>query len=283
MSSSPEEKIKKLGKKLGANLVGIASVADINKYAPEGHRPDDLLMGAKSVIVYAGQLTPKGAWHSRNYLFHHSNRSFGIEYRNRIAFDVAHYIEEKYGYYSAVASGGNLSAKLCAEMAGMGTRSLAAGIVLNKDWGLLNFGVTLTTMPLKGDEMLKEQVCPHPSCVKRWEKEGTTFCLDTCPECLSGEIEEGKIKWMRYDRHVCATRAQTRSINSFQRTLLEAINEPDPEKRRSIVMGTFFGSVVNTVSNAKSMGQCGECLRGCPICIKARTLKPKWKPGDSDK
>ena len=91
MSSSPEEKIKKLGVKLGANLVGIASVEDINKYAPEGHRPDDLLMGAKSAIVFAGQLTPKGAWRSRNYLLHHSNRSFGIPYRNRIAFDVAHY------------------------------------------------------------------------------------------------------------------------------------------------------------------------------------------------
>ena len=45
-------------------------------------------------------------------------------------------------------------------------------------------------------------------------------------------------------------------------------------------MGTFFGSVVATVGFGSTMGQCGECLRGCPIVVRSRTLKPKWKPGD---
>jgi hypothetical protein len=48
-------------------------------------------------------------------------------------------------------------------------------------------------------------------------------------------------------------------------------------------MGTFFGSVVATIATGNTMGQCGECLRGCPIAIRSRTLKPKWKPGDTDK
>lgn len=277
---SVEEVIKNLGIKQGANLVGIASVEDINKYAPEGYRPDDILTGAKSVIVLGGQLTPRGAWHSRRYNVHVMNRAFGIPYRNRIAFEVADFIEREYGYYCTISSGPDLSGKLCAEMAGLGTRSMAAGIVLNKDLGLLNVGITITTMPLKADGPLEEQVCPHPSCVKRWEREGTTPCLEVCPECLSGELEDGKIKWMQYNRHLCATRAQTRSIGSFQRTLLEALNEQDPEKRKSIVMGSFFASVINAVATGTTMGQCGECLRGCPICIHARTLHPKIKPQD---
>jgi epoxyqueuosine reductase QueG len=272
---TPEETIKKLGKKLGATVVGIASVADINKYAPEGHRPDDLLIGAKSAIVCGRQTAPKGAWHSRSYTTHVMNRSFGNAYRNRISFDIANFIEDKYKYYCVINGGANLSGKLCAEHAGLGTRSMAAGIVLNRELGLINVAVTVTTMPLKADGMLTEAVCPHPSCVKRWERDRTTPCLEICPECLSGELEDDIIKWMEYNRHLCATRAQTRSINSFQKLLLEAINEPDLEKRKTMVMGSFFASVVGSLSTGTTMGQCGECLRGCPICIRARTLHPK--------
>ncbi len=56
-----EEEIKQLGIQRGADQVGIASVARINEYAPPGHRPDDILIGAKSVVVFAGRVTPRGA------------------------------------------------------------------------------------------------------------------------------------------------------------------------------------------------------------------------------
>ena len=59
MSSSPEDKIKKLGVKLGANLVGIASVEDINRYAPEGHRPERKSQG-ESRPLRARERVPPG-------------------------------------------------------------------------------------------------------------------------------------------------------------------------------------------------------------------------------
>ena len=40
---------------LGSDLVGIASV-DRFEQAPPGHRPDELLPGARSVIVMAGRM-----------------------------------------------------------------------------------------------------------------------------------------------------------------------------------------------------------------------------------
>ena len=58
-----EEEIKQFTIEQGADLVGIASVADINRYAPPGHRPDDVLTGAKSVVVFAKRPI-QGAWHS---------------------------------------------------------------------------------------------------------------------------------------------------------------------------------------------------------------------------
>ena len=270
-----EERIKQHGKECGADVVGIASVEDINRYAPEGYRPTDLLIGARSVIVAAGEVTPKGAWHSRKYHIHVQNRSFGAAKRNEVSLAVAKFIEKEYGYYCLTVSGPELSGKLCMEMAGIGTRSMAAGIVLNRDLGILNVGVTLTTMPLNPDGPLKDQICPHPSCVKRWERDRTTSCLEACPECLSGELENGKIKWMKYNRHLCATRAKNRSADSFQRALLEAMSEPDAEKRKMMVMGSSFAGTMAAISSGATVGQCGECVRVCPICIHARTLHPK--------
>jgi hypothetical protein len=80
---------------------------------------------------------------------------------------------------------------------------------------------------------------------------------------------------MQYNQHLCATRAQTTSVNSFQRTLLEAINEPDAERRKTIVMGDFFTEVLFSLAYGSVVGQCGECLRACPVTLRARTLKPK--------
>ena len=62
MDAAMELKEKALA--MGARAVGIASVEDINRFAPSGHRPDDLLKGAKSVVVLGGNEPTGGAWRS---------------------------------------------------------------------------------------------------------------------------------------------------------------------------------------------------------------------------
>jgi len=275
---APEEEIKQLGIERGAKLVGIASVTDINRYAPPGHRPDDILVGAKSVIVFAGHPVTQGAWHSPDHRTISANLDF-FRIRGGIALAVAKFIESNYGYYSLadtpppIGLNASLSLKLCAEMAGMGTRSMAGGVILNPELGIINLAACVTTMPLVADGPVKESVCPHTSCVELWEKRRTTPCLETCPECLSGELEGGRIKWMRYDRRVCSTRAQNLSPGSFQRLLLECTNEPDPEVRRSMLLGSFSRNALQAIAYAVVVGQCVECLRNCPICMQARSLK----------
>ncbi len=275
---TPEEEIKQFGLKRGANQVGIASVADINKYAPPGHRPDDILMDAKSVIVYAGHLAPRGAWQSPDYRTHYENRDFP-RIRWGISMDTAKFIEAKYGYYSigrippGIGLNPSLSLKLCAEMAGLGARSMAAAIILNKELGILSLSVCITALPLRADGPIKKPACPHPACIRMWKRKKVTPCLETCPECLSGEIEGERIKWMRYDRRICSTRAQNLGTGALQRVLLEAAAEPDPEARRSILLGSFCHGLIETIAAANTTGQCGECLRRCPICAEARHLK----------
>ena len=272
-----EEEIKQFAIQQGADLVGIASVADINKYAPPGHRPDDILTDAKSVITFAKRPI-RGAWHSPNYRTPYYTQIWGI--LPGISNAVAEMIESKYGYYSLdmvpdIGLEAYPSFKLCAEMAGLGTRSMAASILLNSELGLLQLGICPTTMPLVADAPMKEPVCPHPSCVKLWEREKTTPCLATCPMCLSGELENGQIKWMKYDRRICSTRSEGESMNAFLKTLVEATNEPDAEVRRSMLLGDFPRRAIEMVGYGSFYAHCYECVRHCPICIQARTLKVK--------
>ncbi|MBI4187206.1 MAG: hypothetical protein HY530_06885 [Chloroflexi bacterium] len=273
-----EEEVKQFAVQQGADLVGIASVADINRYAPPGHRPDDILTGAKSVITFSKTRLVKGAWYSSDYRTPYYNNVWGI--LPGIATAVAQFIESEYGYYSVyqipdIGLNPSLSLKLCAEMAGLGTRSMAAGIILNPKVGMLSIGACITTMPLKADGPMTEPVCPHPSCVKLWEKRHTTPCLDACHQCLSGEIAEGRIKWMRYDRRICATRAMTEGPSALLRALREAANEPDAGMRRSILLGSFTQRVFEMVAASTYYAQCFECTRNCPVCIEARTIRVK--------
>lgn len=282
---TPEREIKQLAIQRGAEQVGIASVARINEYAPSGHRPDDILIGARSVVVFAGRVTPRGAWRSPDYRTHYANRDFP-RIRTGIAMAVAKFIESKYGYYAIgqipppVGFNPSLSLKLCAEMAGLGTRSMAAGILLNRELGLINLSVCITTMPLTADLPMKEPVCPHSSCIDMWERLRTTPCLEVCPECLSGELSGGRMKWMKYDRRICSTRAQNEGMGALQRMMLEGANEPDPQRRRSILLGSFSRAVIEAVASGEVTGQCSECIRICPIHRDAQKLKVKMPMTD---
>ena len=281
---TPREKIQEIAIRRGAHQVGIASTDDINRYAPKGHRPEDILIGAKSVIVFAGQTALAGAWRSPDFRTHYMNRDFP-RIRSSVAMEVARFIEKEYGYYAigeippSVGFNPALSLKLCAEMAGLGTRCMAAGIILNRELGAPSFSACITTMDLAGRGPLKDDpVCPDPFCVKMWERKGITPCLEACPDCLSGEFEGGRIKWMRYDRRICSTRAQTMAPGAFRKMLLEGVHEADPEMRRSILLGSFALGVIDAIATANVIGQCAECLRDCPICMRTRSRKAKENP-----
>jgi len=124
---------------LGVRAVGMASVEAVNRYAPPGHRPDDMLKGAHSVIVLGGNGPTAGAWRSG------TNRVLGSIGYNRsqlasAARHLAYYIEEKFDCYAIAIPSGNwvghypyISLKLCAEMAGLGSRSMAGGVILNPE------------------------------------------------------------------------------------------------------------------------------------------------------
>jgi hypothetical protein len=276
-SGAAKAEIKAEALKAGAVMVGIASVDAVNEYAPAGHRPDDMLRGAVSVVVAAGGQPTGGAWFAGS-----ARPQASVGYNRSVAGNaaqkLAHFIEERYGYRAMPCPSGNLaghypyvSLKLMAEMAGLGTRSMAGGVILNETYGLLYYGAALTTMPLEPDGPLEQAVCPHPSCVRTWEKRGTTPCLEACPTCLSGELADGGIGWMEFRQDRCYARAQTTAMDSFQQLLVQAVEEPDEERRKTIVYGSHFTRAVRGIAYSTELSaQCFECLRPCPIGRKRR-------------
>jgi hypothetical protein len=270
-----ETEIREKALAMGAKAVGIASVKAINRFAPAGHRPDDLLKGAKSVVVLGGGEPTAGAWRTG------VNRALGsIGYnRNQLgsaARQLSYYLEDRFQYCTIPIPTGDwvghypyMSLKLCAEMAGLGTRSMAAGILLNPQYGLLYFNGVITTMPLREGGPLAEPVCPHSSCVRLWAKRQTTPCLSSCPDCLAGEIKDGKIQWMEYRQDCCYPRAQTTAMDAFQKLLLEAVNEPDADRRKAILLGSQVTRAVRSMAYSSELSaQCFNCLKRCPVILK---------------
>lgn len=268
----------------GADVAGIARADAWDEYVPEGYRPYDLLPNAKSVVVVGARGPTAGAWRSPNPRV---MEVLGLDFANdRAIAALTGFIEQNYRHYTIQAPGLSVtghqppfSYMLAAVLAGLGTRSLAANIVLNPKYGLLYYSACITTLDLPGDPLLEQDVCPHPMCVQTYKHIGKTPCTAVCAKdeggCLEGEIDEdGKIESVYYDRERCASRAMNFGPLALQKVLADLVCEEDPEVRQSKVHSDFFARNYSGVSFYKeSVAQCFECMRVCPIGRQERKLK----------
>ena len=283
-SESRTQQIKQLALDAGADVVGIADPRAWEEYVPEGHRPYDILPGARSVIVVGSRGPTAGAWRSPNHRVMEIN---GYDFRNDAASHrIADTIEQQYDHQAiqspALPTGGHLppmSMMLAAVLAGLGTRSLAANIILNPKYGLLYYSACITTLELEYDHMLEQDVCPHHMCVESFRRFGKTPCMAACPAedggCLDGSIDEqGRIEYSYYDRERCVSRAMNFGINSFQKALAQIVAEQDTERQTTMVHSDFFSRSCSAITHYKeSVAQCFECMRVCPIGRSERKLK----------
>ena len=276
--------IKSLALKAGGDVVGVAPVARWDEFVPEGYRPYDILPGAKSVVVVGTRGPTMGAWKCPDARLMEVN---GYDFANdRAIHVVANHIETETGLYAMQAPtlpvAGHqplMSMMLAAVLAGLGTRSFAANIILNPKYGLLYYSAAITTAELMPDGMLEQQVCPAPMCVATYRNIGKTPCMAACPAdeggCLDGSIDgDGRIEEVYYDRERCSTRSMNFGINSFQKALAEIIEEQDSERRSAMINSDFFTRSCTSMGHFKeSVAQCFECTRVCPIGRAERKLQ----------
>src|SRR6266480_5131804 len=100
-ATSLETRLKSAGLAAGARVVGIAAVEAFREKVPEGYRPEDILPGARSVVVAGGDGPTAGAWRSPD------NRVMeitGYDLRENVAVHVmADHIEREWRHYAIQA------------------------------------------------------------------------------------------------------------------------------------------------------------------------------------
>lgn len=93
-----EEEIKKIITDLGASVCGISNVGSF-KEVPEGFSPTDIYSECKSVIAFGVNL-PKGLTKLQSSLIYGHFNNFRCSIVDKIVFDGAKTIEEKFNCFS---------------------------------------------------------------------------------------------------------------------------------------------------------------------------------------
>ena len=279
-----KEEIVAYCRRKGALAVGVADLDALERIAPPGHRPTDLMPKVRSVIALGVGGQTQGAWalpaKALGYFGSTETRAYTI------AYGCAFFIENRFGIRSIYCppdmdteAGPRVplqSLKLHAEVAGIGARSLAGDILLHPDFGYMYFASVFTELELPPDEPMKENPCPAPSCVSLWRKTGQTPCMKFCPvQCLSGEIDaDGNQAAMRYDMAACAE--MTQQFEAVPSMIADAVEARDEVAREDALFDADHKILwyKMSVGSGGLLAQCFECMRVCPIATQAPQADP---------
>ena len=274
-------------KKRGALAVGVADLAAVERIAPPGHRPTDLMPRVKSVISVGVGGQTRGAWQLPAKALAYSGSTEVRAYS--IAYACAFFIEQRLGVPSVYVppdldpEGGPRvplqSLKLHAELAGIGARSLAGDILLHPEFGFMYYASVFTELELEADAPLAENPCPAPSCVNMYRQIGRTPCMKFCPaQCLNGEVDEkGQQKIMRYDMAACAE--LTQEYEAVPKILAEAVKDEVRSNGAEGLLDPDRKMLWYKVSAGSGgwFAQCFECMRVCPIATQAPQSDPIYR------
>jgi len=266
-------------KKRGALAVGVPDLDTIERIAPPGHRPTDLMPRVKSVISLGVGGQTRGAWQLPAKAMAYSGSTEVRAYS--AAYACAFYIEQKYGAPSAYVppdmdpEGGPRvplqSLKLHAELAGIGARSFAGDILLHPEFGFMYYASVFTELELPADKPMDANPCPAPSCLSMYRATGRTPCMKFCPaQCLDGEIDEqGRQKRMRYDMAACAE--FTQEYETVPKMLAEAVRDEVRSRGAEGLLDPDRKMLWYKVSAGSGawFAQCFECMRVCPLATQA--------------
>ncbi|MCZ7563313.1 MAG: hypothetical protein M5U08_05430 [Burkholderiales bacterium] len=165
-------------KRKGALAVGVADLKAIDRVAPPGHRPGDILPNVRSVISLGVGGQTQGAWSVPTKAFAYFGSTEGRAYS--IAYGCAFYIESRFRARAIYCppdmdpeGGARIplqSLKLHAELAGIGARSLAGDILLHPEFGYMYYASVFTELalpPIRRSRPIRAPRRPASTCTAR--------------------------------------------------------------------------------------------------------------------
>jgi epoxyqueuosine reductase QueG len=190
--------LKKFAFSKGADLVGIAPVDRFHE-APEGHKPADILPGARTVIVCAKKIPesvvvggPATSYQQMMTVIHSQ--------LDLIAYELAAYVERQGGRAIPVPSDdpyfdwdqerqhgrGDLSHKHAAQAAGLGRLGKNSLLITPEFGNRVHLVSVVTNLDLDPDPPVARELC-RPSC---------TLCMTACPvkAIKDGLVDQSKCR-----------------------------------------------------------------------------------------
>ncbi len=178
-----KDKMKEFVLSKGADLVGIASVSRFDG-APDGHKPEDILPDAKTVIVCAKRF-PNSVVMDGLATSYHNMMTILYNQLDLIAYEIAIYIEQQGGVAIPVPSGepyydwnpdkvhgrGDLSHKHAAQAAGLGRLGKNSLLITPEFGNRVQLVSVATNLDLESDPSVEDELCPSKC----------TLCIKSCP------------------------------------------------------------------------------------------------------
>lgn len=199
------EQTKKFLKKQGADLIGIAPVERFQG-APQGHRPEDILKSASSVVV-AGLHVPHALFDGlpETRLLYTSQFYVVNGLLNAMAYRLSRFLEDKgFQSFPIPARGyanknlfGIMSHRHAAVAAGLGEFALN-NLVITSQYGLrVRFVSIITDAPLEPDEVISLNLCTNSRHICGMA------CIKDCPvEAFSPEGNLDKSRCHHYQKEI---------------------------------------------------------------------------------
>jgi epoxyqueuosine reductase QueG len=253
--------VKQLAKRLGADLVGIASARTLNAFPPDPRwpqTPERISPHCRSVVVVA-QRIPAGAFRCRSYVPVQYLDMLVLRRMDKVAYRLAAHLERA-GYPSFVlaaqetdwrlkrASYGRLSTRHLGVEAGLGTLGLEVNILTPEFGPRIYLTGILTELELAPDHPMTEQVCIG---------EGCSRCLHSCPT--------DAVLHFGLDKRACARAAQEFGFWTIL-NLLERFVAADRAGKAALLRSRdFFGFWQGLLRVVGSFGDCPRCLAVCPV------------------
>jgi epoxyqueuosine reductase len=257
--------VKEFSKKIGADLIGIASVERFEE-APEGHRPQDLLPDAQSVIVLAKRI-PYSVIQTIPSPYYSSTCSNINNQLRVLTYNITLFIEEL-GFKALpvdpaisdfarhveiirenpspeIKMLGDFSHRHAAVMAGLGEISAASYVVVPELGPRVRFVSVISTAPLEPDPLTSCNICRPDSC--------GLACIQACPpKALKGDSTIDHFKCRNY-RH-----PEIYNIEYFK-DIASLCSREIPLIRKISILSRKHSSL--------GLETCGACIKACPIGV----------------
>lgn len=252
-----EKKIKDFALGQGAHLLGIATASDFDA-APEGCKPEDILPGARSVVV-AGMKMLGGSFDSPNLRMYSAEARAAYDELNSVAFKTAAFIEHQghkatmVGAFLPLEFGkgrrgymGDISHKHAAVAAGLGKIGLNSLCVTPEYGPRVRLVSVITKAPLEPDKKIEDDLCGD--CMQ---------CVEACP--LGAISEDGKVNFPK-----CVRREFPYGMAAMSKFLTQLEGKSPTERVEAWRSDDFFNLYQNVIAASMIIG-CYECVKACPV------------------